>query len=516
MGGTQSTQSAHPTESLYKILGVERNASDDELKRAYKKKALELHPDRNFDNAEEATTLFAKVQAAYDVLSSPQERAWYDNHGTRGAAGTGGMDDEPEYGGKVTTTEELKTYFDPTLYQSVDKRQDEFYDLVGQLFEQLKQEEHEASLDLGEEEPFLPSFGDANSQWGRDIRPFYETWGSFSSIKSFAWEDVYRVWDTPDRRTRRAAEQRNKKIRDAARKEFNSTVRQLVGVIKSKDPRVKLFRKNNSGNGKTVSAGAKEQSQRARKAQQTKRKEYQQQEWEKTDNVDEVVYDGENVEEDDDYDESIDLFECVVCDKIFKSKKQLTSHESSKKHLKNLQQMRNELRKEGIELGFDELGSEDDQEDSERIEEQKDNQEKDRDAPLRATENAALETDIRESDSKLARPVSSPESDQDDKEDIVSDSGESDKDNDNKDPTLEGLLSQLEGSRINSKGQSDISVKGKAKQKRQKKEKAASKNEFANRCTVCQSEFPSRNKLFDHVKVSGHALAPPTTKKKKK
>ena len=141
------------------------------------------------------------------------------------------------------------------MYQSVDKRQDEFYDLVGQLFEQLKQEEHEASLDLGfEEEPF-GHVGDANSQWGRDIRPFYETWSPFCLIKSFAWEDVYRVWDTPDRRTRiscLSSETRKSEMQH----EKSSTqlfLSQLVGVIKLNISRVKLFRKNNSGNGKTVS-----------------------------------------------------------------------------------------------------------------------------------------------------------------------------------------------------------------------------------------------------------------------
>lgn len=43
------------------------------LKKAYKKKALELHPDRNFQNEEKATKLFAEVQAAYEILSDPQE-----------------------------------------------------------------------------------------------------------------------------------------------------------------------------------------------------------------------------------------------------------------------------------------------------------------------------------------------------------------------------------------------------------------------------------------------------------
>jgi DnaJ homolog subfamily A member 5 len=59
------------TSSLYSICSI---------KKAYRKKALELHPDRNFGDVEAATTKFAEVQSAYEVLSDPQERAWYDSH----------------------------------------------------------------------------------------------------------------------------------------------------------------------------------------------------------------------------------------------------------------------------------------------------------------------------------------------------------------------------------------------------------------------------------------------------
>lgn len=64
----------------YELLGVETHASDLELKKAYRKKALQYHPDKNPDNVEEATQKFAVIRAAYEVLSDPQERAWYDSH----------------------------------------------------------------------------------------------------------------------------------------------------------------------------------------------------------------------------------------------------------------------------------------------------------------------------------------------------------------------------------------------------------------------------------------------------
>ena len=64
----------------YEILQVERSADSDELKKQYRRLALQWHPDKNPQNVEEATRIFREIQEAYDVLSDPQERAWYDGH----------------------------------------------------------------------------------------------------------------------------------------------------------------------------------------------------------------------------------------------------------------------------------------------------------------------------------------------------------------------------------------------------------------------------------------------------
>lgn len=73
----------------YETLGVEQDATDDDLKKAYRKLALKWHPDKNPDNTEESKKQFQLIQAAYEVLSDPQERAWYDKH--RDAILLGGM-----------------------------------------------------------------------------------------------------------------------------------------------------------------------------------------------------------------------------------------------------------------------------------------------------------------------------------------------------------------------------------------------------------------------------------------
>ena len=70
----------------YKVLGVERDTSVDEIKRAYRKKAKELHPDRNPKDRKRAEEQFRQVAEAYEVLSDPDKRAQYDRYGHAGPA----------------------------------------------------------------------------------------------------------------------------------------------------------------------------------------------------------------------------------------------------------------------------------------------------------------------------------------------------------------------------------------------------------------------------------------------
>ena len=72
----------------YQILGIDKNASKEEIKKAYRKKALKYHPDKNPDNPE-AAEKFKKVSEAYEVLSDDNKRQIYDNYGEEGLKGQG-------------------------------------------------------------------------------------------------------------------------------------------------------------------------------------------------------------------------------------------------------------------------------------------------------------------------------------------------------------------------------------------------------------------------------------------
>ncbi len=79
----------------YELLGINKNATSEEIKRAYRKKAKQHHPDMNPDNKKEAEEKFKEISEAYEVLMDPQKKQMYDQYGHAGVSQTfrgGGFD----------------------------------------------------------------------------------------------------------------------------------------------------------------------------------------------------------------------------------------------------------------------------------------------------------------------------------------------------------------------------------------------------------------------------------------
>ncbi|KAI4098490.1 MAG: hypothetical protein L6R37_006477 [Teloschistes peruensis] len=343
--GVQSRKACY-----YKILGVDRQASEEEIKKAYRKKALELHPDRNYGNVEETTKLFADVQSAYEVLIDPQERAWYDSHRDiilRGDDDTHGT--TYEHDSRVTTTEDImKMLSKVNACRDFSDSASSFYGSLRAIFSNLAREE-ELACEWEYIDPITyPDFGHADDEYNTTTRSFYAAWGNFVTRKSFAWKDVYRPSEAPDRRIRRLMEKENKRLRDEANREFNDAVRSLVAFVKKRDPRFKPSAQSEADRQKVLRDAATAQAARSRAANLAKAADYVViPQWAQS-TAAETSEESDAMQE-----EAREIYECVICEKMFRSEKQYETHERSKKHAKAAKQVRKEMQQdsENLRLG---------------------------------------------------------------------------------------------------------------------------------------------------------------------
>lgn len=322
------------------------------LKKAYRKKALELHPDRNHGDTERTTALFAEIQTAYEVLSDDQERAWYDAHEgdiLRGGSGEGATEDLYQGNMRMTTSHDL-TRMMGKFRGSVDFSDSPsgFFGYVRETFEQLAKEEEYAADYEDLSIPDYPTFGHKDDTHDHVVREFYAAWNGFATVKSFAWMDQYRLSDAPDRRTRRAMEKENQKFRDEGKREFNDAVRTLVAFVRKRDPRYKPNTKSADEQAKAQRDARKAQAAKARAAQMAKLEQEAQAlpSWATARPPDEEEEQSEEEIEEEHY-------ECVACNKTFKSERQYDAHEKSKKHQKAISALKRKMQKDNAHLNLD-------------------------------------------------------------------------------------------------------------------------------------------------------------------
>ncbi|KAI9907864.1 hypothetical protein PsorP6_003868 [Peronosclerospora sorghi] len=320
----------------YEVLGAARDGSTADIKKAYRLQALRWHPDKHNQNnvsIEEATEKFQAIQNAYAVLSDPHEKKWYDEHRDQILRGQ----DESEFEGDI----DLFRYFSTSVYSGFGTDEKSFYSVYGKLFRKIDE------LDRGNDDnahfAAAPELGDANTSMN-DINYFYQHWKNYATKRNFSTVDEYKTTDAPTRLVRRAMEKENKKLRDAAKKEFNIQVRKLAEFVCRRDPRVLAFqkKKEEEKERQRIEEEAKKlEKQAAYDANRRAFEEHQEKLWADTTNKTSRIADRDIELELDKLRRKLDaevLF-CDMCSKIFKSTKQLQNHLASKKHREKEKQL---------------------------------------------------------------------------------------------------------------------------------------------------------------------------------
>lgn len=553
----------------YEILGVERDASDAEIKKSYRRLALKWHPDKNTDNSEESTRVFTEIQQAYEVLIDPQERAWYDKH--REQIIRGGDD-------YVDNSINLMKYFSASVYCGFGDDAQGFYAVYANVFEIITKEDAEFADGQDLE---VPEFGTSTSDYEEVVQPFYAHWQSYSTLKSYVWLEKYDLREAPNRRVQRLMEKDNKKIRDAVKKERNEEVRALVKFVRKRDKRVKAYLELLKEKDEERQRITKQKRLEALREREKMFEAYKEESWASLSGLEEdlvqmnVHLDSEfgrdnDINESQSDEEEVQQYYCVACDKAFKTEKALVNHEKSRKHKDKVAAIKREMAdsedidelalhngENGVNEDYDarteseylskrqhsvdetcadfvsvgELNLMDSVDlstmrikgnnrykvkalherkralsgigegDLERGEEEKE-------AANEESNRMEAKSDEREVEETTGNEKSEENVHEDDSTQNLSNENRittSDIDNKETEDCKENLESQeSEGDR-----QTTGAVTEKRKPKEgNKKSPQASKEPATNsfKCNVCQDSFPTRNKMFQHIKELGHAL----------
>ncbi|XP_032872711.1 dnaJ homolog subfamily C member 21, partial [Amblyraja radiata] len=358
----------------YEALGLPRDANAEDVKRAHRRLALLHHPDKNPDCPEDAAEQFKLIQAAYDVLSDPQERAWYDSH--REAILRSGQDGEAE-----DDSHELLQFFTGACYSGFTDSPQGFYAVYRAVFAGIAEQEVEGAPSA--EELVFPTFGHSGSDHQTVVHSFYAHWQSFCTHRTLSWAESFDTRHADNRWHKRAMEKENRRARERARRKYNQLVQQLAAFVRRRDPRVQAHRLHLQ----QVNAQKHQRAQQLQRQQAQRQArlamEYQEQSWVKLSDLErelrqmEAQYQQEfgdgseettSSEEDglgedgggemvQDHDADDHLF-CPACDRTFQSVKTMRNHERSRRHRETVALLRQQLEAEERELQEAQSGQE--------------------------------------------------------------------------------------------------------------------------------------------------------------
>lgn len=510
----------------YEILEVPRDADDSQIKSAYRKLALKWHPDKNLNNEEIAKEQFQLVQQAYDVLSDRQERAWYDNHREQILRGK-----NSEYNDNSL---DVYQYFTTACFKGYNDEDGGFYSVYRKVFEEIAREDIEYMEDK-EEFCEIPSFGASTSDYDETVGPFYAYWSCYSTKKSYVWLDPYNINETRDRKIVKLMEKENKKIRQKARKERNEEIRALVAFVKKRDKRVQEYSKK-------LEAKILENRQKQEQLSKQRRLEHKkklnesqtQAEWTKFDNVKNELEEiekhvaehfGEQISDsDDDMEEPNNLY-CIACNKVFKTPKAFENHEVSKKHKENIDRLKQSMLDEETDMintsdkeSLDEQGlnNVDNEELSDILDTQsEDGNEVKRKKKQKKSKNI-LRVELSDGEDKFFVDNNSVDVEE---IDFSNSSKKQKRKNRKSNPKTEQTTTKddidhaenIQSSQISQDIKQEKVVPKTKKEKRTKRDKKEKEEQqldidISHCCVTCKANFPSKNKLFDHLKKSGHSV----------
>lgn len=195
----------------YAVLGIKHlrfNATDDDIKRAYRQKVLKHHPDKRKALGEEVRSdddYFTCITKAYEILGTPTKRRSFDSV-------------DPTFDDSIPTTADIKEH---GFFKAFTKR----FELNSRWSEKRN----------------VPLLGDENSP-REQVERFYAFWYEFESWREFSYYDEEEKERGADREERRWIEKQNKAARAKLKKEEMARIRNLVDLAYNNDPRIQRFK----------------------------------------------------------------------------------------------------------------------------------------------------------------------------------------------------------------------------------------------------------------------------------